>query len=276
MSLETTLNRLDQNLKGLKELFESLPEKKQKSLLSKHGEAARVLAELYELNRNSNTFNNSESMILFSSRLSSLITLFHQLYMEFYDAQNKEDKIRLKLAKANIQKEQHDFILQDKKLKLDKKKQKEIDRHNKQVKKETQKKYEKEDKIIEALLEEIKKEETELGVEVKLGGFLFLKIVNKDHPRRVPKFEVNIYPDNEKDKPIKRFFNFKEIEEFLYREINIKLHSDLIFNIFEIKTENILKTIRITSNNLKDKSRFMDCTRNALSYIDKDLITRDW
>ena len=275
MSFILCLDELDKNLKDLATSFEVLPEKKRGFLMVKHGEATKTLKDLYSINQTSDTFKDADSINSFSSRLASVISLLNQLNAEFLDARSKEEKLRLKIAKGSIQREQHDFLLQEKKLKLETKKQKEIDRHNKKCNKNSEKRYKAEDKLKTEILEKIREEETQIGMGIKVNDVQCITITNRNFPRGVPKFEVLIHTDQDESR-IKRFLNYREIEELVYRELKLQDSPKLCFYIFDLKTDAILKTNELSEESIKDKSKFMDNMRNSLSYIDKDLITQTW
>lgn len=275
MSFILALDELDRNLKDLEISFEVLPEKKRNFLMIKHGEATKILESLYFIDKTSDAFKDIDNLNSFSSKLASVISLLNQLNVEFLDAKSKEEKLRLKIAKGAIQKEQHDFLLQEKKLKLETEKQKGIDRHNKQCNKNTEKKYKVESELKAKLLEKIKKEETQIGLGIEVNNVQYIKITNRNHLQGVPKFEVLIHTDREEN-TIKRFFNYREIEEFVYRELKVQDFPKLCFYVFDLNTEVILKTNELSEESIKDKSKFMDNMRKSLSYIDKDLITQTW
>jgi hypothetical protein len=212
-----------------------------------------------ELTEENLTKINSDLLVILQTIKSHQTTLI----------KSKEDEtIKQKLLIANIEKEQREFLVKEQQLKKEAKQQKKIDKRTKKQ----EKKSKKAEKRAEGILEGIKSIETRLYVEIFINGQQFLKVINYDNPRTVPKFRVEIATSTET--PIIRFLHHREIEELIYKTLKLKPSSSLLFRIVDQKSKIILKSFEGT--NLQEKSFLMDHVRHALSYIDKELITRDY
>lgn len=145
--------------------------------------------------------------------------------------------------------------------------------HDKELKEKT--KIEKQERKRKKKLERAKKQqknaETQLLVEIMIDGRNFIKVTHLDVPRGIPDFEVHIAG---KSGIITRYFDNKEIEEFLFKELQISPYDSVHFHIVDSKSN--ISTKIIVMKFTTDKSKIRDFTRNALSYIDTKLITRDW